>query len=319
LKKNSKEAMKKYQPIDLSRVKTYPVKKRKTKVALKAFAQPPSRGASFEKFYHSLPKFLAVNSLRAVVAAIVLAHKRKRPVILGLGAHVIKVGLNPLVIDLMKKRIVTCVALNGAGAIHDFETATLGRTSEDVGEGLETGKFGMVEETMRDMNQSIRGSGDQRIRGMGKILGEKLIAMKAPQRKLSILATGAGLDIPVTVHSAIGTDTIHMSPYVDAKALGEATFTDFRLLCSVLCDLEGGVYLNIGSAVILPEVFLKALTVARNLGNKIKNFTTVNLDMIQHYRPRQNVLSRPGGKAYALTGHHEIMLPLLCQAVVESL
>jgi hypothetical protein len=154
---------------------------------------------------------------------------------------------------------------------------------------------------------------------MGWRLGQKLLKMKASYRKLSILATGMELDIPVTVHVAIGTDTIHMSPHVDAKAMGEATFTDFRLLCSVLCDLEGGVYLNIGSAVILPEVFLKALTVARNLGHKIKNFTTVNMDMIQHYRPHQNVLSRPGGKAYALTGHHEIMLPLLYQAVIESL
>ena len=311
--------MKKYKPIDLSKIRTYSAKKRKTKAELDSFARPTVKGSSFKKFYNSLPKFLAANSLNEVVKAIVSAHKKKRPVIIGMGAHVIKVGLNPLVVDLMKKGIVTCVALNGAGAIHDFEVATLGRTSEDVAEGLETGMFGMVEETLRDFNQSMNVSEYKDPRGMGYELGERLIQTKAPHRKLSILANGAELDIPVTVHVAIGTDTVHMSPYVDPEALGSASFADFRLLSSVICELEGGVYLNIGSAVILPEVFLKALTIARNLGNKIKNFTTVNMDMIQHYRPHQNVLSRPGGKSYALTGHHEIMLPLLYQALLESL
>ncbi len=317
--------MKKYKPIDLSKIKTYSAKKRKTKVELKAFAKPQRKGISFKNFYNSLPEFLAANSLKEVVSAIVKAHRKNRPVIIGMGAHVIKVGLNPLIIDLMRKGIVNCIALHGAGAIHDFEIATLGRTSEDVGEGLKTGKFGMVEETARDMNEAIakeyegRSGKMKENEGMGRILGKKLIDMKSPHRKLSILATGAELDIPVTVHVAIGTDTIHMSPHVDPKALGEASFTDFRILSFVLCDLEGGVYLNIGSAVLLPEVFLKALTIARNLGNKIKKFTTVNMDMIQHYRPHQNVLSRPGGKSYALTGHHEIMIPLLHQALLESL
>jgi len=311
--------MKKYKPIDLSKIKTYSAQERKTKAEMGSFAKATNKGASFKEFNNSLPKFLAADSLREVVKAIISAHKNKRPVIIGMGAHVIKVGLNPLIIDLMKKGIVTCIAMSGAGAIHDFEVATLGRTSEDVAEGLETGMFGMVEETLRDFNMGIRESGDPGIGGMGKLLGKKLINMKASHQELSILATGAELDIPVTVHVAIGTDTVHMSPHVDPKALGEATFTDFRLLCSVISDLEGGVSLNIGSAVILPEVFLKALTVARNLGNKIVNFTTVNMDMIQHYRPHQNVLSRPGGKAYALTGHHEIMVPLLYQALMESL
>jgi len=306
--------MKKYTPVDLSRIKTYSARQRKTKVDLAAFARTGKKGLSFKDFYANLPHFLAADSLKAVVKAIVSAHRNKRPVVLAMGAHVIKVGLNPIIIDLMKKGIVNCVVLNGAGAIHDFEVATLGRTSEDVAEGLETGMFGMVEETLMDMNQAIAAD----YRPLGKLLGQKLISMKAPHRKLSLLATAAELDIPVTVHVAIGTDTIHMSPHVDPKALGEATFTDFRLLCSVIGDLEGGVYLNVGSAVLLPEVFLKALTVARNLGNKVKNFTTVNMDMIQHYRPNQNVLSRPGGKAYALTGHHEIMLPLLYQAILES-
>ena len=310
------EQMKKYTPADLSNIKTYSAKERKTKVELDSFAKTTSKGDSFKDFYDSLPNFLAADSLKEVVKAILSAHKNKRPVVVGMGAHVIKVGLNPLLVDLMRKGIVNCVALNGAGAIHDFEVATLGRTSEDVAEGLETGMFGMVEETLRDMNEGTKGNGKK---GMGKALGEKIIVMKAPHQELSILATGAELDIPVTVHVAIGTDTVHMSPHVDPEALGSATFTDFRILCSVISDLEGGVYLNIGSAVLLPEVFLKALTVARNLGNKVKNFTTVNMDMIQHYRPHQNILSRPGGKACALTGHHEIMVPLLYQALMESL
>ncbi len=304
---------KKYQPVDLSKIKTYSAKKRPTKVNLGSFAKPAGKNISFKRFYADLPQFLGANSLKAVVKAIVTAHKKGRPVIIGMGAHVIKVGLSPLIIDLMKKGVVNCVALNGAGAIHDFEIATLGRTSEEVGEGLESGMFGMVEETMREMNQGVRGE------GLGISLGKKLSEMKAPYRKQSILATGAELELPVTVHAAIGTDTIHMSPHVDPRALGEASFNDFRVLCSVISDLEGGVYINIGSAVILPEVFLKALTVARNLGNKVKNFTTVNMDMIQHYRPHQNVLARPGGQAYALTGHHEIMVPLLYQAIIESL
>ncbi len=310
--------MKKYKPVDLSKIKTYPAQKRRTKAELGSFAKTTNKGDSFKDFYNSLPRFLAADSLKEVVKAIVSANKKKRPVIIGMGAHVIKVGLNPLIVDLMKKGIVNCVTMNGAGAIHDFEVATLGRTSEDVAEGLETGMFGMVEETLRDFNQSISVSEYKDPKGMGCELGKRLIQMKAPHRTLSILATGAELDIPVTVHVAIGTDTVHMSPHLDPEALGSESFADFRLLCSVISDLEGGVYLNIGSAVLLPEVFLKALTVARNLGNKIKNFTTVNMDMIQHYRPHQNVLSRPGGKAYSLTGHHEIMVPLLYQALMES-
>lgn len=312
--------MKKYIPLDLRKIKTYSVKKRKTKVETGSFAKPLKKGASFKNFYLSLPKFLAAESFSGVVTAIVAAYKNKRPVVIGMGAHVIKVGLNPLLIDLMEKGIITAIALNGAGAIHDFEIATLGRTSEDVGEGLKDGTFGMVEETMRDMNHGIQGTrvkGQEK--GMGKLLGNKLIEMKAPNRSLSLLATSAELDIPVSVHVAIGTDTIHMSPYLDSRALGEVTFNDFRLLCSVIADLEGGVYINLGSAVLLPEIFLKALTVARNLGHKVKNFTTADFDMVRHYRPLQNVLSRPGGKAFSITGHHEIMLPLLHQAILESI
>ncbi|MFH1386543.1 MAG: hypothetical protein ABIH50_02640 [bacterium] len=312
--------MKKYQPIDLSKIKTYSVKDRPTKVDLFSFAKTGYAGASFKDFYDSLPSFLGANDLKAAAKAIIAAHKNGRPVIIGLGAHVIKVGLSPLIIDLMKKGIVSAIALNGAGAIHDFEIATLGRTSEEVGEGLETGMFGMVEETMQGVNEAIMQNEKLKMKneGMGRLIGNYLLNKKAPNNSLSLLANAAELDIPLTVHVAIGTDTVHMSPHVDAKALGEATYTDFRLFCSVISDLEGGFYLNLGSAVLLPEVFLKALTVARNLGNKVKNFTTINMDMIQHYRPRQNVLARPGGKAFSLTGHHEIMVPLLYQSIIEG-
>ena len=308
----------KYRPIDLKKVKTYSAKKRETRVTTASFARPLDKNASFAKFLDALPHFLAADALRGSIKAIVLAHKKRRPVIIGLGAHVIKVGLNPLLIDLMKRGIVTGLAMNGAGAIHDFEIATFGRTSEDVAVGLETGMFGMVEETMRDMNSGVKGNGIRDTRGMGERIGDKLVKMKAPYANLSLLFNAVKMNLPATVHVAVGTDTIHMSPHVDAAALGEATFTDFRLLCSMIGDLEGGVYINLGSAVILPEVFLKALTVARNAGHKVKNFTSINMDMIQHYRPRQNVLSRPGGEAYSLTGHHEIMLPLLYQGISES-
>jgi len=307
--------------IDLKRIKTYSAKKRKTKVALGDFAKISKRKASFKQFYNSLPKFLAANSLKEIVNAVVSACQQEKSVIVGMGAHVIKVGLNPIIIDLMKKKIITCIALNGAGAIHDFEIATLGRTSEDVGEGLKTGRFGMVKETLADMNEAIAELQEESFepRGLGALLGKKLAKMKAPYRGQSLMYNAFELNIPLTVHVAIGTDTIHMSPKVDPKALGESTFIDFQTLAYEVSNLEGGVYINIGSAVILPEVFLKTLTIARNLGNKVKNFTTVNMDMLQHYRPYQNVLSRPGGRSYSLIGHHEIMVPLLYQALMESL
>ena len=307
--------------LNFKKIKTYSAKKRKTKVALAASAKTSSSRASFKRFYDSLPHFLAANSLKEIVKAIVAARRNNKPVIVGMGAHVIKVGLNPLIIDLIKKRVITCVAMNGAGAIHDFELATLGHTSEDVGEGLKSGMFGMVDETLKDMNEAIAELRDESIepRGLGALLGKKLFKLKAPFREHSLLYQAYEMDVPLTVHVAIGTDTIHMSPKVDPQSLGEASFNDFQSLAYEVSQLEGGVYINLGSAVILPEVFLKALTVGRNLGHKIKNFTTVNMDMIQHYRPQQNVLSRPGGKAYALTGQHEIMFPLLYQAILEYL
>ncbi len=307
--------------MDLKKIKTYSAKNRKHKVSLGALAKIGKKNSRFSAFYDNLPDFLAVKELKSTVSAISKAHKAGRPVIFGLGAHVIKVGLSPLLIDLMKKKVIDCIALNGAGAIHDFELATLGHTSEDVGENLKTGMFGMVRETLTDMNEAIAELSDPSYepRGLGALLGKKLLNMKAPHRDKSILYNAFELDIPVTVHVAIGTDTIHMSPKLDPRALGEASYIDFEVLCGMISKLQGGVYLNIGSAVILPEVFLKALTVARNLGYKVKDFTTVNLDMLQHYRPHQNVLKRPGGKAYSLIGHHEIMIPLLYQALLEEI
>ena len=306
--------------MDFKKIKTYSAKQRKTKVDIGALAKPGQKQAKFKDFCRNLPDFLAVKSLKGTVAAIIKAKKSGKKIVWGFGAHLIKVGLSPILIDLMKRGYVSAIATNGAGAIHDFELATLGRTSEDVEENLKTGMFGMVRETQTDMNEAIAKLADPAYepRGLGWVIGKKIREMKAPNRQLSAFYNAYELDIPATVHVAIGTDTIHMSSKLDPRSLGEASFHDFETLCSILCEFEGGVYLNIGSAVLLPEVFLKALTVARNLGNKVKSFTTVNLDMLQHYRPHQNVLKRPGGDSYALTGHHEIMVPLLYQMILEE-
>ncbi|HTY12661.1 MAG TPA: hypothetical protein VMD02_00575 [Candidatus Omnitrophota bacterium] len=306
--------------MDLKKLKTYSAKQRKTKVEIGSFAKPSHKNAAFRDFNDTLPDFLGATALKNTVAEIVKAKKAGKKIIWGFGAHLIKVGLSPLIIDLMKKGFVSAIATNGAGSIHDFELATLGRTSEDVEENLKTGMFGMVRETQTDMNEAISRLADPAYepRGLGWLVGQKIREMKAPHRDLSLFYNAYELDIPATVHVAIGTDTIHMSSKLDPRSLGEASFHDFETLCSIIAELEGGVYLNIGSAVLLPEVFLKALTVARNLGNKVKDFTTVNMDMLQHYRPHQNVLKRPGGKAYALTGHHEIMVPLLYRMILEE-
>jgi deoxyhypusine synthase len=239
-----------------------------------------------------------------------------------MGAHVIKCGLSLLVIELMRRDVITAVALNGAGVIHDVEIALIGETSEDVAQGLADGSFGMAEETGRLINEAIA-EGAAGEEGMGELVGRKLVQVKAPHCDYSILANAVQLGVPLTVHVAIGTDIVHMHPTAQGGPLGVASFRDFRLLASVVADMGGGgVYLNIGSAVLLPEVFLKALTIARNLGHDVSDFITVNLDMQQHYRPLQNVVGRPtvlGGKGYAITGHHELMLPLLVQAIIERL
>ncbi len=310
--------MKRFRPIDLKKIKTYSLKGRRSKVSLSDLGSPFRPGKSFKVFLNSLPGVLAVRDFREVVEAIVSAHKREKVVVLGMGAHAIKVGVNPVIIDLMKRGVINAIAMNGAGIIHDFELASAGKTSEDVAESLRHGSFGMAEETARILNQAIIKGVSKGI-GIGESVGREILRGKYPYMDKSILASGAKLNIPVTVHVAIGTDIIHMHPSASGSAIGEGSHIDFRLFTSVISQLEGGVYINLGSAVIMPEVFLKALTIARNLGHKVKRFTTVNMDFIQHYRPSVNVLTRPGGKGYALTGHHEIMFPLLAAAVLDRI
>lgn len=310
-------------PIDVSALKTYPLKRRRSKVRVSDFARPWRRGGSFATFFSTLPDILAVKTLRTVARAIVTAHRKRRPVILGLGAHVIKVGLSPIITDLMERGIVTAVAMNGAGIIHDFELALMGHTSEEVDAEIDDGRFGMAEETGRMLNEAIsRGAMDGE--GLGEAVGHYINRYQGrfPNRATSILAAGARLGLPVTVHVALGTDIIHMHPSADGAAIGATSLLDFRRLAAVVAGMEGGVYVNIGSAVVLPEVFLKTVSLGRNLGHPLANITTVNMDFLSHYRPQTNVVRRPtqkGGRGYSLTGHHEIMLPLLAAAVLETL
>ncbi len=313
--------MKRYKPVSLKKIETYPLSSRKSKVDIGLAAFPHQRDASFRTFMDNLPSILAVSDLKAVVHAVVRARRHDRPVILGMGAHPVKVGLSPVIIDLMRRGIITALATNGACIIHDFELSLLGRTSEDVASELCAGRFGMARETGKELNKAIQ-KGVKGGYGLGRAVGEHIFCGKNRLKEKSIFAEGFRLGIPVTVHVAIGTDIIHMHPDADGAAIGQGSLRDFRLFASVVADLEGGVYVNLGSAVIMPEVFLKALTVARNLGHKVENITTVNMDFIQHYRPKENVLCRPTmkkGMSYALTGHHEIMFPLLAAAIIEEL
>lgn len=308
-----------FPPLDFSKIRTYPVADRANKVAVEAFARPHAAGGSFLAFLDGLPDFLAVQDLKFVAQAVATAVKNGRPVLLMMGAHVIKVGLNPLLVDAMRRGIISAVAFNGAGAIHDFELCYNGETSEDVQRGLNDGTFGMVDETGRMMN-AILADGVARGLGAGRALGER--ARELPNARLSIMATGAELGIPVTVHIAIGTDIIHQHPTTRGDVLGEATYRDFQTFASVCAQLEGGVVLNVGSAVIMPEVFLKALTIARNLGHPVEKFTTATFDMMRQYRASENVQRRPtalGGRGLYLVGHHEINVPLLFAAVTEVL
>ena len=313
---------KRYEPVDPAGVRTYPLASRPSKVRVEDAARPWRPGGTLQAYLESLPNQLAVRSLRDVVEAILAARVKEKPVIVGMGAHVIKVGLSPILIDLAERGVVTAVALNGACAVHDFELATAGFTSEDVETQLGEGEFGMAEETGRIVNEAVT-EGARRGLGFGRALGERLQAMRPPHLAHSLIAACARLDLPCTIHVALGTDIVHMHPACDGAAVGQASHRDFRLLTAVVADLgDGGVYLNLGSAVLLPEVFLKALTLARNLGSRVQDFVTVNLDFIQHYRPTQNVVRRPvarGGRGYALTGHHELMVPLLAAAVIEGL
>lgn len=305
-------------PIDLGRLRRYALAERRNLVAAADFSRPVAASASARELLESIPPIHAGKRLRELVAAIVAARRRGAPVLFGVGPHVLKCGLSPLVIDMMERSIVTGVAMNGAGAIHDFEIALIGATSEDVASALQDGSFGMARETAAFVGDSARTAAASRA-GLGAEMGRAILAGKLPHESKSVLATGARLGIPVTVHVAIGTDTAHMHPEVDGASLGAASLDDFRSMCAAVSRLENGVFVNVGSAVILPEIFLKALTVARNLGSRVDDFTTANMDQIQHYRPRVNVLERPGEKGIALTGHHEILLPLLRFAVIAAM
>src|SRR5713226_8722074 len=314
-------AKKKPKLLDFSKVKPYPVRKRFSKVQSTLLGKKVRKGDSVRALIHGLPDILAALNLKTIARKIAQAHRAHKTVILGMGAHPIKVGLSPLIVDFMERGIIDAVALNGAGVIHDFELAFMGETSEDVAASLKDGSFGMAEETGAFLNQAIT-DGSRRDLGLGMAVGQAILKARLPHRLLSILATGARLAVPVTAHVAIGTDIIHMHPKADGKALGDGSLRDFHTLTSVVATLGGGVYLNLGSAVVLPEVFLKAVSLARNLGYPVQNLTTVNLDFLAHYRPLTNVVSRPtlqSGKGYHLTGHMEIMVPLLFAAVLEEL
>jgi deoxyhypusine synthase len=313
--------LKKFPPLDLSKVKTYRLADRKSKVNTEEFGRIWCKGSSLRVFLDSLPDILAGRDLRKVISAISAAYADNRTVIFGMGAHVIKVGLNPIVIDLMERGIITSVAMNGAGIIHDAELALVGRTSEDVAAALGDGSFGMARETCTFLGQAINTVKDNQT-GLGEAVGRAIIDRQLPMQDQSILAAGARLGIPITVHVAIGTDILHMHPGFDPRKTGAASHRDFRQFASIVATLQKGVYLNVGSAVILPEIFLKATTLVRNLGYSLDDFTTVNLDFIKHYRPLTNVIARPtsqGGQGISIVGHHELLLPLIAAGVIEQL
>ena len=308
-------------PLDLAGVRTYPLASRKSQVTRADFGRPLPRGARVTELLDALPRILGGQALRGLAADVLRARSLGKPILWGLGAHVIKVGLSPVLVDLMEKGLVTGLALNGAGVVHDFELAVAGHTSEDVSAGLGSGEFGMARETGEEVNRAIV-EGDRDGLGLGAAVGRYLAARKPPHLDVSLLAAAHRLGLPATVHVAVGTDIVHMHPACDPAALGRATHLDFRLFAAEVARLGGGgVYLNVGSAVMLPEVFLKAVTLARNLGHTITDFTTANLDFIQSYRPNTNVVERPTsgvGRGYSLTGHHEILVPLLAAALVEG-
>jgi hypothetical protein len=314
-------------PLDFDGISTYPLESRKSKVSTDMFGQPMDGAENVLGFVSKLPHILAGNSLRTLVRAILFARASSKPIIWGFGGHVVKVGLGPVLVDLMQSGFVTGIAMNGSAAIHDFEVALRGATSEEVETQIGEGRFGMAEETGQYMNAAITDAFSSGI-GIGEGIGRFIAngqdkGISFGYRSASILAAAYAGKTPVTVHVAIGTDIIHAHPAASGQAMGEATYHDFRLFCTMAKELDGGgVYLNVGSAVVLPEVFLKAVSVVRNLGHRLEEFTTANLDFIQHYRPTQNVLKRPtqgSGQSIALTGHHEIMVPLIAALLKGSL
>jgi hypothetical protein len=307
--------------LDPKSATTYPIGERRNLVSLSGFCKPLSPGMKVAELLGSMPDILASRDLNMVVDAICEARNGGKEVVLSMGGHVIKVGLGPLVADLVDRGVVTAVAMNGAAAIHDLEIALIGETSEDVADGLKDGRFGMADETGKAFAEASEDAAASD-KGLGEALGSWISSKGAPHMEASVLFRAFRACVPCTVHVALGADIVHMHPSMDGAATGKATMNDFQGLATVLGGLEGGVFINLGSAVLLPEVFVKALNLARNLGMKVDGFTTVNMDMIQHYRPGVNVVRRPtatGGKGYAITGHHEIMLPLLAVAVLDKL
>ena len=318
------------QPLTFGAIRTYPLSSRKSKVNVRDFAKPPAAKSSITKFLDSLPKFLAANDLHHLLAAIHRARRQRSPILWGIGGHVIKVGLGPVLIDLMKRGFVSSIAMNGAALIHDFEIALAGNTSEDVEAGLGAGQFGMASETGQYINEFSKLAARLHI-GYGEAAGQFLNSgvLNVKHAASSVLVAAYKQRIPVTVHIAIGTDIPHMHPAADGPCLGAATLLDFRLFCALVKQMHpGGIYLNWGSAVLLPEVFLKAVSVVRNLGVPLQPITTANFDFIQHYRPLQNVVKRPtvsarGGRqqesrGYAITGHHELLMPLVAAALAAG-
>jgi hypothetical protein len=313
--------MTKIKPISLEKVQTRSLAERDSKVKIENFGKPWGSDGTVTRWLHCLPEILAGNDLREIVGRLVRAAADGKIIILGMGAHPVKVGLSPIIIDLLDRKIISGVAMNGAGIIHDAEVAMVGHTSEDVAAEIGEGRFGMADETGKLLNRAIS-DGAKQGRGLGESVGAALVKENFPYNQYSILARAYELDIPVTVHVAIGTDVIHFHPDVDGASVGRTTHLDFRIFARLVSVLEGGVFINLGSAVIIPEVFLKALSLVRNLGHKVRDFTTVNMDFIRQYRPITNVVQRPtldGGKGYDLVGHHEIMFPLLAAAVIEGL
>jgi hypothetical protein len=308
-------------PIDLKGLQTYSIKERQSKVSVKDFGSVWKPGKGFDRWIKGLPRILAGDDLRTVIARITTAVKTKKIVLVAMGAHVIKVGLSPVLLDLMERGILSGIAMNGAGIIHDLEVAMVGATSEDVDKKLHQGLFGMARETGEFLNKAIR-EGARKGNGLGYSVGKSMLDEGFPYNNYSILAGAARMGIPVTVHVAIGTDIIHVHPTVDGASIGKASHLDFRIFASLVSQLEGGVYINLGSAVILPEVFLKAFTLVKNLGFTLRHFTTVDMDFMRQYRPLTNVVKRPtseGGEGFSLTGHHEIMIPLLAAALIQNL
>ncbi|MBW2062433.1 MAG: hypothetical protein JRI95_12865 [Deltaproteobacteria bacterium] len=313
--------MKKFPPLELKEIKTYSLKERASKVSVEDFGSPWRREGSLTDFFDRLPRILAASDFREVVDRLAKAVRAERTVILAMGGHPIKVGLGPVIIDLIERGVISLLAVNGSVMIHDTEVALVGATSEDVAATITQGAFGMVRETTELINAAALEAVQNNL-GLGQALGLKLAGGDYPYEDKSVFAAAARLNVPVTVHVALGTDIVHIHPQTDGASLGQASLTDFRLFCQAVATLAGGVFINLGSAVIMPEVFLKAVSLARNLGQSLKDLTTVNMDFMRHYRPQVNVVERPtadGGQGFNLIGHHELMFPLLAAALIERL